>query len=94
MFMFYWCVESALINVFTCFHYYIANEDFVSHNTNLTFRSAVIYNFIRYTLGISVNKSILVEQPIRTHLNILDNLLAICVVNVFHFLVRKTKGRC
>jgi hypothetical protein len=41
------------------FHYYnTANEDFVSHNTNLVFRSVVIYNFIKYVLNISVNKSI------------------------------------
>jgi hypothetical protein len=54
-------VESALINVFTCFHYYTTNENFVSHNTNLAFRNAIIYNFIRYALGISVDRGILVE---------------------------------
>jgi hypothetical protein len=94
MFIFYWYVESALINAFAYSHYHTANKDFVSHNTNLAFRNAIIYNFIRYELGISVDKSILVEQPIRTRLNTLDNLLATCVVNAFHLPIRKTKEKC
>jgi hypothetical protein len=94
MSMFYWYVESALINAFAYFHYQITNENFVSHNTNLVFRSAIIYNFIGYALGFNVNKGILAEQPIRTRLNTLDNFLATCVVNAFHLPVRKTKGKC
>jgi hypothetical protein len=86
-------VESVLINVFTCFHYYITNKDFVSRNTNLIFRNIIIYNFIGYALGVSVDKGILAEQPIRTHLNTLDNLPTTCVVNAFHFSVRKTKEK-
>jgi hypothetical protein len=79
--------------VFACFHYHnTANKDFVSRNTNLAFKSIVIYNLIRYALGINVDKGILVEQPIRTCLNTLDNLLATCVVNSFHLPVRKIKG--
>jgi hypothetical protein len=87
MSMFYWCVESALINAFAYFHYHTVNENFVSHNTNLTFKSTIIYNFIGYVLGVRVDKSILAKQPIRTHLNTLDNLPATRVVNVFHFSV-------
>jgi hypothetical protein len=95
MSMFYWCVESAFINMFVYFYYYnTTNKDFVFRNTNLAFKSIVIYNFIRYALGISVDKGILVEQPIRTCLNILDNLPATCVVNTFHLPVRKTKEKC
>jgi hypothetical protein len=94
MSMFYWCVESVLINAFACFHYHTANKDFVSHNTNLAFKSAIIYNFIGYVLGVSVDRSILAKQLIRTHLNTLDNLSATRVVNVFHFSVRKTKEKC
>jgi hypothetical protein len=94
MSMFYWCVESAFINTFACSHYHTANEDFVSHNTNLAFRSAVIYNFIGYALGVSVDRGILAEQPIRTRLNILDNLPTTCVVNAFHLSIQKTKRKC
>jgi hypothetical protein len=91
--MFYWYVESAYINAFACFHYHIANEDFVFHNTNLAFRNTIIYNFIRYVLDISVDRSILVEQLIQIYLNIFDNFLATCVINVFHLPIRKTKGK-
>jgi hypothetical protein len=52
-------VESAFINAFACL-----NKDFVFHNTNLAFKSIVIYNLIRYALGVSVDKGILAEQPI------------------------------
>jgi hypothetical protein len=64
MFMFYWYVESAFINAFACSHYHIANKDFISCNTNLVFKNIIIYNFIRYALGVNINKSILVEQLI------------------------------
>jgi hypothetical protein len=94
MSIFYWCMESVFINAFACFHYYTANEDFVSCNTNLAFKNIVIYNFIGYALGISVDKDILAEQPIRTCLNTLDNLPATCVVNAFHLPIRKTKKKC
>jgi hypothetical protein len=66
--MFYWCVESVLINAFACSYYHTTNENFVSRNINLVFRSAIIYNLIKYVLGISIDKGILVEQP--THSNI------------------------
>jgi hypothetical protein len=86
MSMFYWYVESVFINTFTCFHYYnIANEDFVSYNTNLVFRSTIIYNFIGYVLDINVDKGILAGQLIQTYLNTFDNLPATHVVNAFYF---------
>jgi hypothetical protein len=74
-------VESALINAFACFQLYTTNKNFVFHNTNLAFKNAIIYNFIGNALGICVDKGILVEQPIRTRLNTLDNLSATRVVN-------------
>jgi hypothetical protein len=87
-------MESAFINAFAYSHYHTANEDFISRNTNLAFKSTIIYNLIRYILGVSVDKGILTEQLIQTRLNTLDNLLAIYVVNAFHLPVRKTKGKC
>jgi hypothetical protein len=66
MSMFYWYVKSAFINTFACFHYHTTNEDFISCNTNLAFKNTIIYNFIGYALGVSVDRGILVEQPIRT----------------------------
>jgi hypothetical protein len=91
--MFYWYVESVFINAFICSYYHIANENFVFHNINLVFKSIIIYNFIKYILGINVDKGILAEQPIRTCLNTLDSLLATCVINTIHLPIQKTKKK-
>jgi hypothetical protein len=76
-------VESVFINAFACFHYHTINKNLVFYNINLIFKSIIIYNLIRYALGVSVDKGIL--QPIQTCLNIFDNLPTTCVINVFHF---------
>jgi len=94
MSMFYWCVESALINAFACSRFHEPNEDLTSGSTNLAFRSAVIYNLIGYALSVSADRAISAEQPIRTRLDTLDSLPTTRVINAFHLPVRKTKGRC
>jgi hypothetical protein len=62
-------MERQRCNIFhidECIYYHIANKNFVFHNTNLIFKSIIIYNFIKYILGFNVDKGILAEQPIRT----------------------------
>lgn len=92
--LFYWMVESAIINAFVCSRYHDFNENFPYTKSHLTFRSTIIYNLIGYALNVNIDRVVSAEPPIRTRLNTIDSLPTVRVINALHLPVRKTKGRC
>jgi hypothetical protein len=54
LYLFYWCLDCALINAYLCWQFRQTNIDLTSTTTQLEFRNQVIHHFIGYGVVTSV----------------------------------------
>jgi Transposase IS4 len=94
MSLFYWIVDSAIVNAFACSQYHEFSDDFPFTTSHLSFRTAIIYGLIGYGLSVSSDRGVQVDNSTRTRINSIESLPATRVINALHLPLLKTKGRC
>ena len=94
MSMFYWVVESAIVNAFACARYHDFSADFPWTKSHLSFRTSIIYSLLGYGMSVNDDRGVASDPPMRTRLDTLEQLPAVRVINALHLPVKRSKGRC
>ena len=94
MSLFYWFLDSVIVNAYICSTFRFSAPDSASLNNQLEFRKIIIYDLIGYSSTIPATVPISSPPHVRRRLNNFQSMPATRVVNARHLPVRKSRGRC
>jgi hypothetical protein len=91
--LFYWYLDSALVNAYFYWQFWQTNIDFTSITTQLKFQNQVIHYFMGYGVATSVTLPNSSFPPQNHQFHSIDSFLKMYVLNKVHILIKKAKGQ-